>query len=91
MVSGVTAYQQQVQQLQATQVQPQRQTEELRGNDRDRDDVAISRNRAEALNKANENTQTREETRQAAANEQPTQAGGKDAAQRRGSLLDISA
>lgn len=92
MLSGVNAYQQQVQQLQQAQVQqPARQTEELKAREREKDGTVITRTRTESASKANAAETTREDRRQVAVNDRPTQAGGKESAQRRGSVLDITA
>lgn len=93
MLNGISTAPQQIPQLQQSQQQqPNRQPQELREHDRDKDDAVVARARTEAVNKSNPSNNTqREERRQVAVNDQPTRAAGKEAAQRRGSLLDITA
>lgn len=97
MINGVNSYQQtqSLQQLSQNKDRDvQGQTTQLRDRDRDSDDTRVARTRAEALNKTNTTETTRDDRQQALQAQrdtQSTQAGGKDAAQRRGSLLDITA
>ena len=95
MISGVGAYQQISVIQQATQ-QTARQSEatEVREGDRDRDDATtVKQAQTAALNESNEAKTSDDDRRQLAANDQQpqTQTAGKDAAQRRGSLLDVVA
>ena len=91
MVSGVGAYQQTVslQQL----VQPSNrdsQTTDLREKDRSREDAQVARTRDTALTRTNGDEQSRNEQKLLDIENMPTQVAGKDAAQRRGSLLDVT-
>lgn len=97
MVSGIGSYQQTVNLTQTvTQTTRETQTQqeqrfELRERDRAKDGTVVSRNQAETLTRSNEQEKAREERRhEDALGTQPTPAGGKDLAQRRGSLLDTT-
>ena len=92
MINGVNAYQQTVNLQQLSQTQNsgrEAQTVELRERDRDRDDTTVSRTRNDPVTRGNGDEQTRNDRSRDLENV-PTQAGGKDAAQRRGSVLDVT-
>ena len=93
MVSGIGAYQQTVSLQQVSQTstrENQQQPVELRERDRSREDSQVSRTRDAALTRTNGDEQTRQQQRLNDLENMPTQAGGKDAAMRRGSLLDVT-
>lgn len=92
MVNAVGAYQQTAQlQTAAATAKRQEQVADRRAPDTEIDDTRVTRAKDAAVNKSAEAAKSTEDRRQTAVNDQPTQAAGKDAAQRRGSLLDVVA
>lgn len=91
MVSSIGAYQQQVQ-IQQPVAPARDKAPEVRERDQVRDDVVVSRKSTEGVTRSNEGERSEDNRRalQSLSNENVA-TGGKDSAQRRGSLLDITA
>lgn len=92
MVSSVNAYQQQIQiQQQSTTTPTRRETTETR--ERERDETVVSRSRTDDISSSRENERTEQDRKTDALRvvSDNTASQGRDTAQRRGSVLDITA